>query len=85
MVVKRILRYLQGTLSLGLWYPKSKNFELIGFCDADYIGDKIDRRSISVICCFLRNSLVSWTSKKQSTIALSIAEPGDMAASSCCS
>ena len=38
MVVKRILRYLQGTLSLGLWYPKSKNFELIGFCDADYIG-----------------------------------------------
>ena len=35
-VVKRILRYLKGTMDIGLWYPKSDNFELIGFLDADY-------------------------------------------------
>ena len=85
MAVKRILRYLHGTSSLGLWYPKSEFFELTGFCDADYAGDRIDRRSTTGLCCFLGSSLVSWTSKKQNTVALSTAEAEYMAASSCCS
>ena len=37
-VVKQILRYLKETMYIGLWYPKSDNFELIGFSDADFAG-----------------------------------------------
>ena len=40
-VVKRILRYLKGTMDIRLWYPKSDNFELIGFSDADFAGCKV--------------------------------------------
>ncbi|RVW45268.1 hypothetical protein CK203_110175 [Vitis vinifera] len=36
--VKRILRYLKGTMDIGLWYPKGDNFELIGYLDADFAG-----------------------------------------------
>jgi hypothetical protein len=46
-VVKRILRYLKHTPSIGLWYPKGATFDLIGYSDSDYIGCKIDRKSTS--------------------------------------
>jgi hypothetical protein len=50
--VKRILRYLKHTPSVGLWYPKGATFDLIGYSDSDYAGCKIDRKSTSrgVIC-----------------------------------
>nr|GFC01469.1 uncharacterized mitochondrial protein AtMg00810-like [Tanacetum cinerariifolium] len=38
--VKRIFRYLQGTVNMGLWYTKDSGFELTGFSDADYAGCK---------------------------------------------
>ena len=60
-------------------------FNLVGFCDPDYVGDKIDRKSMSGYCIFLGHFLGSWTSKKQSTVALSTAKAEHMAASSCCS
>jgi hypothetical protein len=44
-VVKRILRYLKHTPSVGLWYPKGATFDLIGYSDSDYTGCKIDRKS----------------------------------------
>ncbi|MEQ5213037.1 hypothetical protein ABN235_18975, partial [Morganella morganii] len=43
---KKILRYLKGTQSVGLWYPKSDVFDLVGYSDADFAGCKIDRKSI---------------------------------------
>ncbi|XP_075103241.1 uncharacterized protein LOC142177968 [Nicotiana tabacum] len=46
--VKRIIRYLIGTVSHGLWYPCSNSFKLEGFLDADLAGDKEDRKSIMV-------------------------------------
>ncbi|KAL6316947.1 hypothetical protein AAG906_024485 [Vitis piasezkii] len=58
----------------GLWYPKSDNFELIGFSDADFAGCKVERKSTSGTCHFLGHSLVSWHSKKQNSVALSTAE-----------
>ena len=73
-VVKRILRYLKGTMDIGLWYPKGDNFELIGFSDADFSGYKVERKSTSGTCHFLGHSLVSWHSKKQNSVALSKAE-----------
>ena len=43
--VKRILRYLKHTLSMGLWYPKGLDFALVGYSDSDYAGCKVDRKS----------------------------------------
>jgi hypothetical protein len=84
IAVKRIFRYLLGTIDLGLWYPKSKSFDLISYTDADFAGCKIDRKSTSGTCHFLGHSLVSWFSKKQNSVALSTAEAEYVAASSCC-
>jgi hypothetical protein len=83
-VVKRILRYLVHTPKYGLWYPKGSTFDLIGYSDADWAGCKIDRKSTSGTCQFLGRSLVSWTSKKQNSVALSTAEAEYIAASHCC-
>ena len=43
--IKRILRYLKRTTNIGLWYPKSENFELITYTDANFVGYRIDRKS----------------------------------------
>ena len=58
-------------MNIGLWYPKSDNFELIGFSDA---GCRVERKSTSGTCHFLGHSLVSWHSKKQNSVALSMME-----------
>ncbi|MEE7714253.1 Ty1/Copia family ribonuclease HI, partial [Bacillus sp. 5001] len=79
--VKRIFRYLNGTTNLGLWYPKSENFELIAFADADFAGCRLDRKSTSGSCQFLGHALVSWSSKKQNSVALSTTEAEYIAAS----
>ena len=71
---KRILRYLKHTQNVGLWYPKGARFELIGYLDSDYAGCKVERESTSGICQLLGRSLVSWSSKKQNSVALSTAE-----------
>ena len=57
--VKRIFRYLQGFTNLGLLYKKSKDYKLVGFCDADFAGDRIERKSTSGGCQFLGANLVS--------------------------
>ena len=82
--VKRIFRYLKGTTNLGLLYKKSQDYKLVGFCDADYAGDRIERKSTSGNCQFLGENLISWASKRQSTIALSTAEAEYISAASCC-
>jgi hypothetical protein len=82
--VKRIMRYLILTPDLGLWYPKGVHFELIGYFDADYAGCKVDRKSTSGTCQFLGRSLVSWSSKIQNSVALSMAKAEYVVARSCC-
>ncbi|GJV97195.1 hypothetical protein Tco_1548772 [Tanacetum coccineum] len=47
IVVKRIFKYLKGTLSLGLWYPKCLGFELKGYSDSNYDGCNMDKKSTS--------------------------------------
>jgi hypothetical protein len=83
-VVKRIIRYLVYTPKFGLWYPRRSTFDLIGYSNADYVGCKIDRKRTSGTCQFLGKSLVSWASKKQNSIALSIAEAEYIIAGHCC-
>ena len=58
-IVKRIMRYLVETTELGLWYPTRCEFLLISYSDADYDGCRLDRKSTSGYCQFLRNCLVS--------------------------
>ena len=82
--VKRIFKYLKGTSDLGLFYPSSSSFDLIGFSDADYAGSQVDRKSTSGACEFLGDCLVAWHSKKQTSVALSTAEGEYIAAGSCC-
>nr|GFB82111.1 uncharacterized mitochondrial protein AtMg00810-like [Tanacetum cinerariifolium] len=60
--VKRIFRYLWGTVNTGLWYSKDSGFELIGFLDADYAVCKDSFKSTSGGAQFLGEKLVSWSS-----------------------
>ena len=57
-------------MDIGLWYPNSDNFELIGFSNANFVGCKIERKITGGIFHFLRHSLVSWHSKNQNFEAL---------------
>ena len=71
-------------MEYGLWYPKSQDFILKSFTDADWAGSVDDQKSTHGAAFFLRNCLVSWSSKKQSSISLSIAEAEYIVAVSCC-
>jgi hypothetical protein len=84
MVVKRIFRYLVHTPNLGLWYPKGSTFDLLGYSNSDYVVCKVDRKSTTRSCQFLGRLLVSWSSKKQNSVALSTAEVEYMAIGACC-
>lgn len=77
---KRILRYLQGTLNLGIMYKKGGNTDLIGFTDSDYAGDIEDRKSTSGYVFVLSNGAVAWSSKKQPIVTLSSTEAEFIAA-----
>ncbi|KAK6143484.1 hypothetical protein DH2020_023832 [Rehmannia glutinosa] len=83
-VVKRIFRYLKGTIQYGLFYPKNENFSLKGYSDSDYAGNIDDRKSTSGSCQFLGDCLVSWFSKKQNCVSLSTAEAEYISAAFCC-
>ena len=69
---------------LCLWYPKSASFELIGYIGSDFPRSSISRKSTSGACKFLGQSLVSWSKKKQHSIAPSMIEVEYMATANCC-
>eukprot|EP00253_Pinus_taeda_P003187 PITA_03187 len=81
--VKRIFKYLQGTQNYGLWYPRDIDLTLHAYTDVDWAGSVDDRKSTSCGAFFMGSRLVSWFSKKQSSIALSTAEAEYVAAASC--
>ncbi|WVZ89710.1 hypothetical protein U9M48_036077 [Paspalum notatum var. saurae] len=83
--VKRIFRYLKFTPELGLWYSSGSSLSLRGFSDADNASCRIDCKSTSGTCQLLGTSLVSWSSRKQSSVALSTTEAEYVVAASCCS
>ncbi|GJV08684.1 hypothetical protein Tco_1346340 [Tanacetum coccineum] len=82
--VKRIFKYLKGTINMGLWYPKDSGFELIAFSDADHAGCLDTRKSTSGGIQFLGDKLVSWMSKKQNCTAMYSAEAEYVALSASC-
>ena len=76
--VKRILRYLKGTVNYALEY-KGTDSTLIGYSDADWGGNLDDRRSTTGYVFSIAGGAVSWSSKKQPTVALSTTEAEYMA------
>ncbi|GJY11860.1 ribonuclease H-like domain-containing protein [Tanacetum coccineum] len=72
--LKRILRYVQGTLKLGLQLYASATTSLVGYTNADWAGCPSTRKSTSGYCVFLGDNLLSWSAKRQHTISHSSAE-----------
>ncbi|GJX03442.1 retrovirus-related pol polyprotein from transposon TNT 1-94 [Tanacetum coccineum] len=83
--VKRIFRYLNGTINIGLWYSKDTDMSLTAYADADHAGCQDTRRSTSGGAQFLGDKLVSWSSKKQKCTAVSSTVAEYIALSGCCS
>ncbi|GJS67594.1 retrovirus-related pol polyprotein from transposon TNT 1-94 [Tanacetum coccineum] len=62
--VKRIFRYLNETINMGLWYSKDTDMSLTAYADVDHAGCQDTRHSTSGRAQFLGDKLVSWSSKK---------------------
>nr|GEZ21433.1 retrovirus-related Pol polyprotein from transposon TNT 1-94 [Tanacetum cinerariifolium] len=82
--VKRIFRYLCGTVHRGLWYPKDSSVALTAFADADHAGCQDTRRSTSGSVQFLGKRIISWSLKRQKSAAFSSTKSEYIALSGCC-
>jgi hypothetical protein len=80
--VKRIIRYVAGTLDHGLHYPRCpRAAHFVGYSDSNHTGDIDTNKSTSGILFFLGKCLVSWQSVKQQVVAMSSCEAEYIAAS----
>jgi histone deacetylase 1/2 len=73
-MLKRILRYIKGTTTLGLYLHANKKPTITAYTDADWAGCPDTRRSTSGFAVFLGDALISWSSKRQTTVSRSSAE-----------
>ncbi|GKE30600.1 ribonuclease H-like domain-containing protein [Tanacetum coccineum] len=74
LALKRVSRYIRGTLDYGLQLFSSSITDLVAYSDADWAGCPTTRRSTSGYCVFFGNNLLSWSSKRQPTLSHSSAE-----------
>ena len=81
--VRKILRYLKGTVDYGVFYKKEGNEELVAYTYSDYAGDLNDRKSSSGYVFLLSSGAISWLSKKQPVVSLSTTEAEFIAAAAC--
>nr|GFA81933.1 uncharacterized mitochondrial protein AtMg00810-like [Tanacetum cinerariifolium] len=82
--VKRIFRYLRGTINRGLWYLKDSSIALTAFVDTNHTGRQDTRRSTSGSLQFLGDRLISWSSKRQKNATISSTKAEYIALSGCC-
>lgn len=85
LAVKNIFRYLNRTPTLGLWYPINTRFFIKVYLDADLQGCQLDRKSNTMGCQFLDGMLVSWQSKKQTSVLISTTKAEYIVVVSCTS
>jgi hypothetical protein len=74
VAAKHVMRYLKGTMDYGLSYDRDHDFTLSGYTDSDWAGSVADRKSTSGCCFSLGSAMISWQSRKQSSISLSTTE-----------
>jgi hypothetical protein len=74
ITTKHVLRYLRGSIAYGLRYISSGGVLLHGYVDLDWVGSSLDRKSTSRYCFSLGSTTISWSSKKQGSIAQSTTE-----------
>ncbi|XP_062028859.1 uncharacterized mitochondrial protein AtMg00810-like [Rosa rugosa] len=85
-IVKRILRYLKGSVGTGVLIKNNGNTQIMGYTDADWAGNSLDCKSTTGFCTFVGGNLVTWKSKKQTVVALSSVEAAEyraMASTAC--
>ena len=80
IAAKRVLRYLRGTMQLGIWYKPNENGSLLGYVDSDWAGNLDDMKSTTGYAFSLGSGMFSWNSKKQEIVAQSTAEAEYVAA-----
>ena len=71
MFAKHVLRYLHGTVGYGLHYSADSDMHLVGYTDSDWAGSVEDRKITSGCCFSLGSAVISWFSRKQTSVALS--------------
>lgn len=81
--LKSLLRYVRSTVDLGLMFGNSGSSHLVGYSDSDYAMDRLDRKSILGYVYMFAGGPISWTSRKQKSVATSTTEAEYMALSSC--
>ncbi|GKB98368.1 hypothetical protein Tco_0984505 [Tanacetum coccineum] len=82
--IKRVFWYIRGTINMGLWYPKDTAMALTAYADADHACCQDTRRSTSGRAQFLRDKLMSWSSKKQKSTTISTTKAKYITMSGCC-
>ena len=82
-IVKRIICYISGTLSYGLWYPCGSSYVIVRYFNGDWVGNIKHRKNTSCVCFTVGDCLVTWLSKKQNLISLSIAKAECIVLGSC--
>nr|GEV28607.1 uncharacterized mitochondrial protein AtMg00810-like [Tanacetum cinerariifolium] len=70
--VKRIFRYIKGTIHLELSYTKGTGIETIVYADSTHAGDYVNRKSSIGVCTFMGYCLTTWFVKKQTALVISI-------------
>ena len=75
---------VRGTITYGLRYASSSGVMLVEYADLDWAGSAVDRKSTSGYCFSMGSTMISWSSRKQGSIAQSIAEAEYIAASDAC-
>lgn len=83
LAAKRALRYLKGTLELGIFYKRGAELKVEAYTDSDYAGDVDDRKSTSGYVFLLSGAAVCWSSRKQEVVTLSSTEAEYVAATAC--
>ncbi|XP_019094507.1 PREDICTED: uncharacterized protein LOC109129919 [Camelina sativa] len=73
-LLKRIIRYIKGTVDYGISFSKNADFTLRTYSDSDYAGCQTTSRSTGGFCTFLGDNLISWSAKRQTSVSRSSTE-----------